>query len=235
MVESDLSCSKAERFICPYNLRLTKKLLWMAGRLGSFNDPVAISSWATSMTLIKNLLWKTPQDQFLEPSVKVKNSVFLTRSKPCCTSTYSPQPKPAMSIMSAASSNLLPSPSQISPGKEDLAHNPAISTDVSTSLFDKEPMSQPQTRCQQTTLPTCLQRWGNNLRNNYQYPTDRKCSVCDNNLAVVCTNENVICHQCCLCTKDSQGNAQFWECSSCEYLSCFYCIKKWHKKRKKRR
>ena len=122
------SRSVSDSFARTYNLRLTKKLVWMAGQFGSINDSVSITNWATSMTLIKNLLYKSPIDQIQEPS-QARPAATLSRSSPLCISNFAPS-LPAMSIISVASSHLLPSPSPPTTSTVNLKHSPADLTVV---------------------------------------------------------------------------------------------------------
>ena len=102
--------AKREDLVGPYNLRLKKKLHWMAGKLGGMNDSVSICNWAHSMTLIKNLLLTPPLNHTHKHHLHTKPSVSLTLSEASCILNCPPT-MPAMSINSAASStNLLPSP-----------------------------------------------------------------------------------------------------------------------------
>ena len=61
-----------------YNQRLMKKMLWMAGQLGRFNDSVSIANWANSMALLKNLLCTSPTDT----TIKLPRHVILGQLPP---------------------------------------------------------------------------------------------------------------------------------------------------------
>ena len=105
--------AKRWNLVRPYNLRLTKTLHWMAGKLGGMNDSVSIFNWAHSMALIKNLILPLPLNHTHKHHLHTKPSVYLTLSKASCILNCLPT-IPAMSISSAASStNLLPSTSRI--------------------------------------------------------------------------------------------------------------------------
>ena len=130
----------SDSFVRTYNLRLTKKLVWMAGQFGSINDTVSINNWATSMTLIKNLLYKSPIDQFQAQS-QARPVLTLSRSQPLCISNFAPS-LPAMSIFSVTSSHLLPSPSPTTTRTVNLEHSSADLTDVATNNSIAEPTKQ---------------------------------------------------------------------------------------------
>ena len=224
-----------DNFICSYNLRLTKKLLWMAGKLGSLNDTISITKWATSMSLIMNLLMKSSSVQIHMQPFKAKPCGTLTRSTPRCISNSAP-PAPAMSIISVASSNLLPLPSPTSTCKADQEQNPDVSPNMNANHVNVAPKIQSLSLRQPTTPASHFQncgiiKWGN----NWKYPTQQICSSCNSNLWFLCTKDDLLrCHYCKLNPKVPSGEAVFWDCSNCAYLSCQRCLNTRQKKRKKR-
>ena len=121
-------------FLPPYNQRLMKKLLWMAGQLGGFNDSVSITNWANSMALIKNLLMTSPTDSTIYHAPYLESTVSLNRTNPSCISNYFPA-QPTMSINSGVSLNLIPSPPSTSSCKGDLEQIP-----TPTTVDNKKPL-----------------------------------------------------------------------------------------------
>ena len=222
--------STGDNFVSSYNLRLTKKLLWMAGQLGSINDTVSITNWATTMALIKNLLWNSPLEQTQEPSFKVKPPANLTRSAPLCISNYATS-APAMSIISVASSNLLPSPSPISPRETNLEHNSLALTNAETTVVNKRPSHH--RKLNQPSSPSLHFQNFATIGSSYEYQTIHQCKYCSTNLWFLCTRENLVCHKCKRNPKRSTGEGLFWDCTSCQYLCCLDCLKIRPKKRPK--
>ena len=206
----------------------------MAGKLGSFNDTVSIPIWTTSMALIKNLLWKPTHDQIHEQPFKAKPSGTLTRSTPCCISNWTP-PQPDMSIISVASSNLLPLPSPTSTCKAEQEHNSDVLPEVNPNNVNLAPKIQTLNLCQPTTLLSHPQNFGIKWGNSWKYPTHQRCSSCNSNLWFLCTKDDLLCHYCKLNPKGSTGEAVFWDCSSCAYLSCQNCLNTRHKSKRKKR